>query len=229
MSIEFWAIPKEVASDKSLSMQAKMVYGILYTRKNGDNISWPGQEYIANGLGISRRSVIRHLQELEENGFISKKRVGKRATNRYTICDILSHSRKSRCDNPVTSDVTTVSHGDVTDVSLPIEREENKEIREDIYIQKIPSEQALSLFTDTDVQKDFVGQFEKTGLDDKFLTEELNMFVLYWTEPTLNGKKQRWQTQKTFEAKRRFFTWLNNSRNFYGRNKPIQKSKSVVL
>ncbi len=39
---------------------------------------------------------------------------------------------------------------------------------------------------------------------------EMGKFLLYWTEPTGNGKKQFWQTKKTFEVKRRFVTWMTN-------------------
>ena len=43
--------------------------------------------------------------------------------------------------------------------------------------------------------------------------EDYKMFLLYWTEP---GKswKQRWQFEKTFEPRRRFFTWLRNAQRF---------------
>lgn len=50
------------------------------------------------------------------------------------------------------------------------------------------------------------------------VTEEVaqrNMlkFLAYWTEPTKNGKKQRWEQQKTFELKRRFITWMSRDYN----------------
>lgn len=43
--------------------------------------------------------------------------------------------------------------------------------------------------------------------------EDYKMFLLYWTEPGKNGK-QRWQFEKTFEPRRRFFTWLRNAERF---------------
>ncbi len=39
---------------------------------------------------------------------------------------------------------------------------------------------------------------------------ELDKFISYWTEPTKSGKKQRWQTEKTFEVRRRLSTWMGN-------------------
>ena len=40
-----------------------------------------------------------------------------------------------------------------------------------------------------------------------------NEFISYWTETKINGKKMRWEMQKTFEPKRRLTTWSNNNFN----------------
>lgn len=38
---------------------------------------------------------------------------------------------------------------------------------------------------------------------------EVAKFVSYWTELTPSGKKQRWETEKTFEIERRLANWLS--------------------
>jgi len=49
---------------------------------------------------------------------------------------------------------------------------------------------------------------------ETFIRREVAKFISYWTEPTVNGKKQRWETQKTFEYKRRLATWLMKANEF---------------
>ena len=49
------------------------------------------------------------------------------------------------------------------------------------------------------------------------LGEEYENFVMYWTEADKNGK-QRYQSEKFFDIKRRINTWLQN-KNKYGNSK----------
>lgn len=44
-----------------------------------------------------------------------------------------------------------------------------------------------------------------------FAETEIKKFVMYWTEPTKSGKKQRWETEKTFDVKRRLSTWFSRA------------------
>lgn len=46
---------------------------------------------------------------------------------------------------------------------------------------------------------------------DNIAKNELDNFVEYWTELTKNGKRQKWELQKTFELSRRFKLWLKRS------------------
>ena len=45
--------------------------------------------------------------------------------------------------------------------------------------------------------------------EDEIVRETIN-FIKYWTEPTAAGRKQLWQTKKTFDLNRRLFTWFGN-------------------
>lgn len=61
---------------------------------------------------------------------------------------------------------------------------------------------------------------------------EVKDFCMYWTEKTSDGKRCRWQLQKTFEVERRLVTWLNKafngfSKNHYQDNKP--KGKEIII
>lgn len=56
------------------------------------------------------------------------------------------------------------------------------------------------------------------GMNKELVESELNKFISYWTEKTINGKKERWQLEKTFEVKKRLATWFGNINKFGGKN-----------
>lgn len=84
-----------------------------------------------------------------------------------------------------------------------------------------PSEQTKLFFEDVSVQQKVVEYFTSKGFGDSEVRAELAKFISYWTEPTHNGKKQLWQTKKTFDVKRRIVTWM-------GRVSGIGKPSSVM-
>jgi len=43
---------------------------------------------------------------------------------------------------------------------------------------------------------------------------ELDKFCSYWSERSKDGKRQRWEMEKTFEVQRRLATWFGNIKNF---------------
>lgn len=100
----FWANPKEVTADKKLSSTAKLVYSVLYTRMNGDQMAWPSQEYIALAIGSSVRQVVRSIKELEKRRYLVKKRQGLRKSNQYFLkCqNVTSRSAKMSLPSEVT-------------------------------------------------------------------------------------------------------------------------------
>ena len=40
--------------------------------------------------------------------------------------------------------------------------------------------------------------------------KDIEEFVLYWTEPNKSGTKERWETEKTFDVRRRLIKWMDN-------------------
>lgn len=74
-----------------------------------------------------------------------------------------------------------------------------------------PSQEAKEFFENEEKQKACIDMLVARGAPEDIAKNELRKFVNHWTEPTLNGRRQRWQTEKAFEIKRRLATWLNNS------------------
>lgn len=76
-----------------------------------------------------------------------------------------------------------------------------------------PSEEAKSFFEGDfePILREFVA---KSNSPPEPLRNEFSKFILYWTEKNKSGTKQRWETEKTFEVRRRLVTWLGNVKQF---------------
>jgi hypothetical protein len=117
----FWAIPKSIAKRKDLSFKAKLIAGILWTRKNSDFQAFPSRKYMAGALGISTKTVDRGIKELKEKAGLKVKREGLRRNNRYFFPD---------WDSPELSlsEKTTLSTQESSTLSTPIVRDNKKDI-----------------------------------------------------------------------------------------------------
>lgn len=82
------------------------------------------------------------------------------------------------------------------------------EFREDT-----PSEIATHFFENPEIQTRTINDLISNGIPELLAKQEMSKFVSYWTEPTSSGKKQRWQTEKTFELNRRLSRWFANNKN----------------
>jgi hypothetical protein len=97
-----------------------------------------------------------------------------------------------------------------------------KEIKENINLESsspTPKEIAKDFFINLDKQLEILEELKEKGVEESFARSELNKFMMYWTEPTPNGKNQRWEKEKTFEIIRRLSTWFSNCNKFKGFNK----------
>ncbi len=95
-----------------------------------------------------------------------------------------------------------------------------------------PQENVTRFFQTYQSSKEEFNQFiiefhERTQLSIPFLESEIRKFYYYWTEPTKNGKKQRWETEKTFEIKRRLTRWLENASKWS--NKDVSKYRPELI
>ncbi len=83
----FWAVPKSIAKRKDLSLKAKLVAGILWTRKNSGFEAFPSRRYMAEALGTSVKTVDRAIKELQEKAGLRVERKGLMKNNRYYLPD----------------------------------------------------------------------------------------------------------------------------------------------
>jgi len=71
-----------------------------------------------------------------------------------------------------------------------------------------------------------LSEYEITSL---ILTEELKLFANYWTEKNEWWTKERWQKEKTFEIRRRFYRWLKNNNKWWKKSDNFTKDNWIVL
>lgn len=74
-----------------------------------------------------------------------------------------------------------------------------------------PRQEAEAFFEDVNQQVTVSDWIVSKGASRDFADREIAKFISYWTEPTPDGKKQRWQREKAFEVRRRLATWLQRA------------------
>ena len=70
---------------KKISPGAKLTYAMLLSYAWHNDYCFPGQERLSGDMGAGERSVVRHIQELETQGFIKIKRRGQGKVNIYEL------------------------------------------------------------------------------------------------------------------------------------------------
>jgi len=81
----FTQVPNFILRSKKLSMGAKMAYSMLLSYAWQNNFCFPGQETLADDIGVSKRSVVSFIKELQKFECVSVKRRGLNRPNIYTL------------------------------------------------------------------------------------------------------------------------------------------------
>src|SRR5947208_6993994 len=83
----FTQLPRYILKDKRLSFGARLTYAVLLSYAWEKDSCFPGQEKMAEDLGISRQVINGYLQELKTYEYVSWERRGLGKTNVYYILD----------------------------------------------------------------------------------------------------------------------------------------------
>jgi len=81
----FTQVPNFILRDGSLSIGAKITYAMFLSYAWHNDLCFPGQDRLADDIGMSRTSVTAFIAELEKHGLVSIQRRGQGRTNLYTI------------------------------------------------------------------------------------------------------------------------------------------------
>jgi hypothetical protein len=81
----FTQLPNFILRDPKLSVGAKVVYAMFISYGWHNNFCFPGQEKLANDMGLTRPRVTQLIGELEAAGLITIQRRGQGKTNIYIV------------------------------------------------------------------------------------------------------------------------------------------------
>jgi DNA-binding transcriptional ArsR family regulator len=81
----FTQVPNFILKSKKLSAGDKMTFAMLLSYAWQNDYCFPGQERLAQDLGLTDRSVRTHLKSLARVGLLTVKRRGQGKTNIYEL------------------------------------------------------------------------------------------------------------------------------------------------
>src|SRR5437868_11206298 len=81
----FTQIPNFILRDAGLSVGAKVVYAMFLSYAWHNDSCFPGQDRLAEDMGLSRVRVTQLIADLEKSGLVDIQRRGQGRTNLYTI------------------------------------------------------------------------------------------------------------------------------------------------
>jgi len=96
----FTQVPNFILRDAKLSPGAKVTYAMFLSYAWHNDSCFPGQDRLAQDMGMSRSRVTEFVGELERAGLVSIERRGQGKTNIYTI-HFQVKGKKDRQQSPV--------------------------------------------------------------------------------------------------------------------------------
>ena len=81
----FTQVPNAVLRAKKISMGAKMTYAALLSYAWNDDYCFPGQQRLADDIGVSRQTANEYIQELKRKGYVNIIRKGQGRPNLYEL------------------------------------------------------------------------------------------------------------------------------------------------
>jgi hypothetical protein len=90
----FTQVPNFILRNPDLSIGAKTTYALFLSYAWHNNCCFPGQDTLAQAIGMSIGSVNAFIKELEASGLIEITRRGQGKTNLYTINFVVTKKAK---------------------------------------------------------------------------------------------------------------------------------------
>ena len=117
----FTQIPNAILRRADLSPGAKLTYMTLLSYAWGKDRCFPGQDTLADDMGVTTRSVISYLKQLQDAGLLKVKRRGLGLTNLYILPKFsgsISPTRTSRSENSSHPDLKRSTAPEVKDFQV---------------------------------------------------------------------------------------------------------------
>lgn len=198
----------------NISMSAKALYFLLGMEADDEGFVSPNRvirlyggeigdikNLIDVGLVIRFESGVLVITDWNQNNYLDKNRIKPTQYQKEKKTITLTDGGKYVFNKSL----TLVQPEEYRGVENSIEQKSREE--------STPAQEARDFFNGN-IETIFNEFKEKTQIYEATLKVEFQKFILYWTEKNKSGTKQRWETEKTFEVKRRLATWLSRVGNF---------------
>jgi biotin operon repressor len=90
----YTSVPNHVLVSDRLSPGAKLTYAMLLKYAWQNDCCFPGQERLAQDMGVTRQSANTYVQELQREQFINIQRRGQGKTNLYELNLLATRKRR---------------------------------------------------------------------------------------------------------------------------------------
>lgn len=222
----FWVIPNHILCDARLSWKAKWLWVYIQSKPDDWDFS---SDRMSREAPDGRDSTRSGLRELERFWFLTRTRwhgAGGHWDYEWELNEVWNTLNtptpiKRDTENTATDEPTT-DNPSTENTAIIQERDTKKELQ--IHTSIIDSESTLKIEV-TKTPREIAQEFFNMDEEDLFkslyvdtesvsIKEELRNFREYWTTLTMNGKKQKWEKQETFDIKLRLKTWFRNAKSF---------------
>lgn len=203
---------------QDLKPTLKILLLSLADRAGEDHTCFPSIQRLEFDTGLNRKTVVKNLKVLQENGLISQtgETVGRtKRVKKYVL-------------NGITSREFNEPKNGTIPKTEPFQKRTENEPKNgpSKQAQKRTSESSINLTSQSNLQlnnkklENF--KLELEGYLETYGRDMLNSFHSYWTEKNQKGK-MRFELQPTWETSKRLVTWSSNS---YGsQNKPNRRQE----
>lgn len=218
LTVPYAQVPNELLCDKKISFKAKGLWAYIQSKPNDYDFS---SHRIVDETNDGLDSVKTALAELEQGGYLIRKRL---QSGRVDYCLTFPKVENPTGGKSPRGKIHPVSKNNLNNTNKDNIVIITSESENPTGVETAPAHQTEEFFSmvkeNAEAFQIFVSNMaEKTKFPPAMVSEELRHFTIHWTEKTQNGKKERWQTEKTFEVRRRLVTWFNNKKTNFGKNK----------
>ena len=204
------------------------LYNAYASYSNGEGIAYPSYQTLSKELKISEPTIAKYNKILEENKLI---RVDSgKIDGRNNIISLIKIVNRGL--NDVKRGLKEVKRGSKAGLEGGLnEVKTNKNYINNNYKQErgeAPFMLTKDFFSCVKSKDEKYVEFisllvEKYNVKKEWVETEVDKFYNYWTELNHSGTRERWQTEKTFEVKRRLASWFLRANEFSGIKGRVQK------
>ena len=172
-----------------------------------------GRIKLAEETGLTQQQVRTSLKKLESTRNITIK-----TTNRNSIIEVINYKEYQQSNQQTTKQITTTNIINKTN-----KNNNNNIVSSEIVVPKVTT---LENYIKEEFTQEFINNVkDKYNISKEQFPEECNLFLAHWKEKSPNWKKERWEKEKTFDPKLRFYKWMSNYKKWNTKKETISQQE----